>query len=769
MDASKAAQLGHTPDDSADVRVSTPSESAGGFPAILQTLHHIRTQTGLVRGTKGLLSINQPEGFDCPGCAWPEPGEHRAVAEFCENGAKALAWEATTRTIGSAFFAEHPISRLLTQSDYWLGQQGRLVEPLVRRPGSDRYEAISWEAALSLIADTLRALPPAERRRAVFYTSGRTSNEAAFLYQLLVRYYGTNNLPDCSDLCHESSGVALRESIGYGKGTVQLEDFALADAIFVIGQNPGTNHPRMLSTLQEAAQRGCAIVSVNPLAEAALSRFRHPQDPVDLLGEGTAISSLHLPVRIGGDAALFKGIMKELLAEEARRPGQVLDWEFLTANTSGFEVFREGLAAVGWDEILAESGLGRAQIRAAAEVVMNSRRLICCWAMGLTQHKEAVATIQEVINLLLLGGHLGRPGAGACPVRGHSNVQGDRTMGILERPDPAFRQRLGARFGFTVPAEPGLDTVGAIQAMLDGRVDVFCALGGNFLSATPDTERTAAALGRLKLSVQISTKLHRGHLITGETALILPCLSRSEIDVQAGGPQLVSVENSMSIVHASRGSLQPAARTLRSEIDIVCGLGAALFGPQTPVDWRGLAADYDRIRDHIEAVIPGFEHYNQRIRTRAGFLLPHPVRERKFSTETGRAQFLFQPLLRRPLAADELLMMTIRSHDQFNTTIYGLDDRYRGIASGRRVILMNEKDLARRGIAPQSLVDLTSRFRGEERVARRFVAVPYKIPEGCAATYFPETNVLIPLDSYADKSRTPTSKSVVITVAASGD
>jgi molybdopterin-dependent oxidoreductase alpha subunit len=763
------------PSDAADVSVSPPPGSAGGLGAITQTWQQLRQHTGLIRGTRVLLQLNQPGGFDCPGCAWPEPhSDERPSLEFCENGVKAIAWEATTRRIGREFFAQHSVAELAAQSDYWLGQQGRLSEPLYLPPGGSHYQPISWDAAFACIGSELRRLPSPDH--AVFYTSGRTSNEAAFLFQLLVRLYGTNNLPDCSDLCHESSGVALRETIGVGKGTVQLADFDQCDAIFILGQNPGTNHPRMLTMLKRAAERGCEIVAINPLSEAALVRFRHPQEPEDVLGEGTAIATLHLPVRIGGDAALLKGIMKEILAEAGKpRPAgapPILDHDFITSQTHGFSELVAALAQVSWDDIVRDSGIERAQIRAAAEVWLRSRRIIACWAMGLTQHKAAVATIQEVVNLLLLGGHIGRPGSGLCPVRGHSNVQGDRTMGITENPEPAFLSRLGTHFGFTPPGSPGYDTVAAINAMLAGQVGVFFALGGNFLSASPDTERTAEALRRCELTVQVSTKLHRSHLVVGRQALILPCLGRSDRDVQASGPQIVSVENSMGIVHASTGTLPAASPQLRSEVAIVCGLAQALLFAPWPtaqaagrIDWGGLSGNYDHIREHIAAVIPGFADYNQRLRHRDGFVLPNAARERRFATGSGRAMFTVHPLPEQTLTGDQLLLMTLRSHDQFNTTIYGLDDRYRGIAGGRRVLFMNPQDLSARGIGAGERVDITSHFSGQQRVAHDFVVVPYAIPPRCAAAYFPEANVLVPLDSIADKSRTPTSKSIVITVA----
>jgi molybdopterin-dependent oxidoreductase alpha subunit len=752
-----------TPDDSSQVTVGDRAEEAGGSAAILSTLHELRrNDTGLLRGMRTLLQVNQPEGVDCPGCAWPESAGERSEIEFCENGAKAVSWETTRRRIDADFFARHSVAELAAGSDYQLGQLGRLTEPLYLPPGGTHYQPIAWDAAYRLIADELGSL--SSPHEAAFYTSGRTSNEAAFLFQLLVRQLGTNNLPDCANLCHESSGVALKETVGVGKGTVQLDDFEQADAIFILGQNPGTNHPRMMAVLQKAAQRGCQIVAVNPLPEAALLRFAHPQSPLELLGGGTAITSLFLPVRIDGDAALLKGIMKELLDEERKRPGQVFDWEFIREHTGGIDELLHDLDAVTWDEVVTGSGLTRAQVRAAAAVWLRSRRIIACWAMGLTQHKAAVATIQQVVNLLLLGGHIGRPGAGLCPVRGHSNVQGDRTMGITPKIDDGFRQRLSQHFGFVAPSQPGLDTVGTIEALQAGRLRLLFSLGGNFLSATPDTEVTAAALRRCPLTVHVSTKLHRGHLGFGLSSLILPCLGRTERDVQASGPQFVTVENSMSVVHRSQGQLTPASPQLRSEVAIVCELAAAVLGRNSRVPWLTFRDNYDLIRDAIAATIPGFDHFNERVRGGDGFVLPNSARERSFVTSSERAQFTVAPLPQHPLLPGQLLMMTIRTHDQFNTTIYGLDDRYRGVYGGRRVILMNEADLHSRGLSPKQLVDLTSHFDGQTRTAERFVVVPYDIPLGCTATYFPETNVLVPLGSRADKSRTPTSKSVVITV-----
>ncbi|HVF86602.1 MAG TPA: FdhF/YdeP family oxidoreductase, partial [Pyrinomonadaceae bacterium] len=589
-------------------------------------------------------------------------------------------------------------------------------------------------------------------------------NEAAFLYQLFVRQFGTNNLPDCSNMCHESSGTALTETIGVGKGTVTLDDFNCAEAIFVIGQNPGTNHPRMLTALQAAKRNKCRIVHINPLPETGMQRFKHPQEVSGLVGRGTLLADLFLQVRINGDVALLKGIMKELLEEEARRTGEVLDHQFIAEHTAGFQEFAKELHGVAWEEIIEGSGIARAEIREAARIMMQSERTIVCWAMGLTQHKNAVANIQEIVNLLLLRGQIGKPGAGVCPVRGHSNVQGDRTMGIWERPTEAFLEALAREFDFAPPPRHGYDTVESIKAMHGGKAKVFFALGGNFLSATPDTEYTAEALRRTRLTVHVSTKLNRAHLVTGEQALILPCLGRTERDAQGSGEQFVSVENSMGVVHASRGSLDPASPHLLSEAAIVARLAEATLGRRGTVNWLSLIEDYDRIRERIARTIPGFDDYNRRVREPGGFYLPNLARERKFITATGRANFTVHPLPRHTLAPGQFLMMTMRSHDQFNTTIYGLDDRYRGIFNERRVVFLNAEDIEEAGLKKGDVVDLVSHFDDEERTARRFIVVPYSIPRRCAATYFPETNVLVPVGSVAERSNTPTSKSVVISL-----
>lgn len=742
-----------------DAELRPPPTTAAGVPAVMATARHATKQMGFIRGLGTLLRLNQEDGFDCPGCAWPDPA-HRATAEFCENGAKAVADEATTDRVGPQFFKDHSLSELRQKSGRWLNAQGRLTHPMVRRRGADHYEPIDWDDAFALVGRHLRDLDSPDE--AIFYTSGRTSNEAAFLYQLFVREFGTNNLPDCSNMCHESSGVGLSEVIGVGKGTVQLADFEKADAIFVIGQNPGTNHPRMMSALQGAARAGATIVSINPLAETGLKRFKNPQEVRGWVGKGTSLTDLHLPVRINGDVALLKAIMKAILEKDDQSEDPLIDTDFIDQQTSGFAKFADDIRCCQWADLIAASGIERDQIETAAQIVIDADALICCWAMGLTQHKNGVANIQEVVNLLLLGGHFGRPGAGACPVRGHSNVQGDRTMGIWDRPSDAFLDRLEKIFGFEPPRHHGFDAVHAIKAMDAGESSVFVAMGGNFLSASPDTNLTTRALQKCGLTVQISTKLNRSHLYPGDEALILPCLGRTEMDLQAGGPQFVSVENSMGIVHASRGTLKPAADTLLSEPAIVAGLARATFGDDSAVDWSELIAHYDRIRDLIEEVIPGFESYNHRLRSPGGFPLPNPVRQGRFATDTGKAKFTVHPVPEHALEEGQFLMMTIRSHDQFNTTVYSNDDRYRGIKNARRVVLLNPDDLADAGLREGDPVDLVSVYDGVERVAPNFHVVPYEMPRKSAGTYFPEANVLVPVDEFAHRSHTPASKSIVI-------
>ncbi|AWL31659.1 MULTISPECIES: FdhF/YdeP family oxidoreductase [Streptomyces] len=741
--------------------VGEVQHAAAGLPAVAHSLRMSARQMGVRRTALTLLRVNQKDGFDCPGCAWPEP-DKRHAAEFCENGAKAVAEEATLRRVTPAFFAEHSVADLAERSGYWLGQQGRLTEPMHLAEGADHYTPVSWERAFELIAGELKALSSPDE--ALFYTSGRTSNEAAFLYQLFAREFGTNNLPDCSNMCHESSGSALTETIGVGKGSVLLEDLYQADLIIVAGQNPGTNHPRMLSALEKAKQGGAKIITVNPLPEAGLERFKNPQT-VKGMARGTALTDLFLQIRLGGDQALFRLLNSLIL----KTPGAV-DEEFVAAHTEGYEEFAATAAKTGWEETLTATGLQRAEVEEALRMVLASERTVVCWAMGLTQHKHSVPTIREVVNFLLLRGNIGRPGAGVCPVRGHSNVQGDRTMGIFERPAPAFLDALEREFGFTPPRHHGLDVVRAIRALRDGEAKVFLAMGGNFVAASPDTEVTEAAMRRARLTVHVSTKLNRSHAVTGAHALILPTLGRTERDVQAGGEQFVTVEDSMGMVHASRGRLEPAGPALLSETAIVCRLARAVLGEGSATPWEEFEGDYALIRDRISRVVPGFEEFNARVADPAGFALPHAPRdERRFPTPSGKAHFTDAPVEHPHLPEGRLLLQTLRSHDQYNTTIYGLDDRYRGIRGGRRVVLVHPDDALELGFADGAYADLVGEWKdGVERRAPGFRVVHYPTARGCAAAYYPETNVLVPLDSTADTSNTPASKSVVIRLEPSG-
>jgi molybdopterin-dependent oxidoreductase alpha subunit len=763
-----------TPVELKKLKQREPYKVAAGLKAVEEVAEYGILQAGLGNTLRTAHKINQTDGFDCQSCAWPNPDNERSVAEFCENGFKAVTYEATTKRLDQDFFRQYSVSELAERPDHWLGHQGRLTEPMVLRAGSSHYEPIEWDAAFRLIGDELKSL--ASPNEAVFYTSGRTSNETAFLYQLFVRVFGTNNLPDCSNMCHESTSVALPPMIGIGKACVKLSDFDHADAIFILGQNPGTNHPRMLTPLQQAKVRGCKIVVVNPLHETGSFRFKNPQDmlhplhmPRFLFGKGTDMCDLWLQVRINGDMAFLQGLMKELLEEEDRKPGAVFDHDFIKHHTTGYEELIAQLRAVSWADIVAASGLSREKIRDAAKIAMQAHRIIVCWCMGLTQHKNGVATIQEVINFLLLRGNIGRPGAGPCPVRGHSNVQGDRTMGIWDKPSKKFLDKLAAEFSFAPPYEHGLDTVEAIQAMHKGLIKVFFGMGGNFVAAPSDTEFTAAAMRKCRLTAHVSIKLNRSHLVTGETALILPCLGRTEVDRQASGEQFMTVEDTMGVIGPTRGNLEPASAYLRSEVAIVAGMAKAVLGPKNPIDWDAYVGNYDLIRDKIEAVIPGFPAFNDRIRE-GTFYLPNPPRdERKFETPTGKAKFIAHPLSRAQVEPGQYLMTTVRTHDQFNTSIYGLDDRYRGIYNGRRVIFMNEEDMQRDGFMQGQLVDLTSHFNGQERHAERFMVAPYLIPRGCVATYYPEANVLVPLDSVAEQSNCPASKSVPITLKSSAN
>ncbi len=737
---------------------------AAGWKALSVTYHHARRQTGLVRALRVLSSANQASGFDCPGCAWPDP-ETRSPFEFCENGAKAILDEATTRSVDARFFGEHSVDSLRTKSERWLNAQGRIAVPVILRKGASHFEPLTYEAALDFTADHLRSLE--SPHRAAFYTSGRASNESAFLYQLVVRAFGTNNLPDCSNLCHESSGVALKETLGIGKGTVRLDDFKHADLIFVIGQNPGTNHPRMLSSLRDAKLRGATIISVNPLVEKGLVLFAHPQEPEDLLGDGVKICDEFVRVDLNGDQAFFRGLNKSLLESPA---SGAIDRVFIEEYCQGFATFVAKVRETSWTEIERDSGVGRAEIERIAGIVLRSKRIICTWAMGLTQHENAVVTIQEVTNFLLLRGNVGRLGAGACPVRGHSNVQGDRTVGIAPTLPDEFARKLGEHFGFEVPRQRGFDTVTAISKMLTKEVEVLVSLGGNFLSASPDTTYTARALSNCSLCVHIATKLNKSHLSEAETTIVLPCLGRTERDTTGGRTQFVTVENSMGVVHRSEGHLPPASGGLWSEPAIVAELGARLLeGPAWRENLRHLVEDYDRIRDVIAEVIDGFEDFSERVRAEAGFELPNGPRERRFTTESGKAHFVSTTLRRLHPEKGELLLTTVRSHDQFNTTVYTNEDRYRGVGSDRKVLLLHPLDLEERDLKSGDRIRIQSHFarpsgEPQTRSVEGFSAVAYDIPKGVAAAYFPEANPLIFLESYAERSLTPTSKSIRVSI-----
>ncbi|MAD98163.1 MAG: hypothetical protein CMB99_12630 [Flavobacteriaceae bacterium] len=751
------------PEEFTGIELTEVPKHSVGPTAIKSALSHISNEVGLFKGIGLLKNLNQTYGFDCPGCAWPDPDEKRAfLAEYCENGAKAIAEEATKNKVSPMFFATHSVAELAKLSDYEIGKSGRITHPMYLAEGATHYEEIGWDKAFELIGNELNSLSSPDE--AIFYTSGRTSNEAAYLYQLFVRQFGTNNLPDCSNMCHESSGAALSETLGIGKGSVTLDDFNHADLVMVIGQNPGTNHPRMLSALSETKRRGGKIITVNPLPEVGLMRFKDPQNPTKWIGSGQQITDLFLPVKINGDVALLKIILKLMKEAEDANPGSVFDHKFIKEKTQGLDALLADLDQYSLEELLPQTGLTLDQIKEATNLILQNEKIIICWAMGLTQHKNAVDNIREVVNILLLKGSIGKKGAGTCPVRGHSNVQGDRTVGIWERPKPAFLDSLEKEFDFKAPRHHGYDVVDAIKAMHKGKAKVFFAMGGNFLSATPDTEYTAEALQNCELTVQVSTKLNRSHLITGKRALILPCLGRSEKDVQASGEQFVSVENSMGVVHQSRGHLAPCSKELKSEHAIVAGLAKATLKNST-TDWEGLVGNYDLIRDKIEATIPGFDNYNKRVRVKGGFYLPNNARDAKFdSTKTGKANFTLNKPSDIELGANEFLMMTIRTHDQYNTTIYGLNDRYRGVLNERRVLFMNESDMANMGLQKLDVVDLHSHFEGETRKAYRFLVIPYEIPPQCTATYFPEANVLVPISSTAKISNTPTSKTVIITV-----
>ena len=763
---------GEPPEESSPAEPGKRYTVAAGIPAVVQTMKFGLAEMGVTRTVRSFLAVNQVDGFDCQSCAWPSPDTGRKIAEFCENGAKAIADELTRRRVGPKFFEKFSIQYLLEQSDYWLNAQGRLTVPMIKREGSTHYQPIEWGDAFALIGSELRAL--ARPDEAIFYTSGKTCNEAAFLFQLLARQFGTNNLPDCSNMCHESSGTALTETIGIGKGTVTLADFNQCDTILILGNNPGTNHPRMLTSLEAAKRNGAAIIAINPMPETGLMRMINP-NPQDypnplrfagaLLGSGTALADLHIPVRVNGDAALLQGIIKSLLDRERGAPGTILDRSFIEQQTTGFAEFEAGVAATSWEEIAQSSGIDRATIEKAADVVGRAKRMIVVWCLGLTQHPNGVDNVRQVINLLLMGGHIGRPGAGPCCVRGHSNVQGDRTMGVWERPREPFLAALDAELGIRAPRRSGCDAVESLHAMHDRSAKLFFAISGNLLQAASDTHYAAEAFSRCRLAVHVSTKLHRGHLVAGQQSLILPCLGRAERNPHAGDNQISTVEDSMGIINPSLGSLAPASPHLLSDVEIIVRTAQAAFGGSIPVDWEALL-DHDRIRERIARVVPGFENFNERIR-KGFFYLANGARERVFHTPTGKAQFSVCSVPEHTFGPGELLMTTVRSHDQFNTTIYGLNDRYRGIYNGRRVILLNPEDMNELGVRAGQWVDITSHFEGETRVARRFKAVSYPIARKSAATYFPEANVLVPIRSVAALSNQPAHKCVRITLTAS--
>ena len=751
------------PEKFENLTLKKPKQKAVGIPAITSSLKHIIDEMGLTKGLKVLSKMNQKEGFDCPGCAWPDPDGKRAVlGEYCENGAKAIAEEATNKRITAEFFKNNSIEFLSEQTDLWIGKLGRLTEPMFLPEGSSHYEPISWEKAFEKIGNQLNVLQ--SKDEVAFYTSGRTSNEAAYMYQLFSRQFGTNNLPDCSNMCHESSGSGLSNTVGIGKGSVTLEDLHVAELILVIGQNPGTNHPRMLVALEKCKKNGGQIVSVNPINEAGIVNFIDPQSPMAILTGGTKLADLFLQVKINGDVALLKAAMILMLEAEEKNPNTVFDHEFIKEHCENYDALIADLKQSDFNEAVLQSGVEESKIRALAELLIDNEKIIICWAMGITQHENGVANVQEIVNILLLKGSIGIEGGGTCPVRGHSNVQGDRTMGIWEKPKDAFLNKLDERFDITTPRAHGYDVVEAIKAMHHNKIKVFIGMGGNFISATPDSQYTGEAMQNCDLTVQVSTKLNRGHLVTGKEAIILPCLSRSEKDIQKSGVQFVTVENSMGVVHSSKGDLSPASDNLKSEPAIVAGMANATF-TNTSVNWSEMIENYDVVRNHIEATIPGFDDYNLRVRKPAGFYLPNGSRDRKFTTPNGKAKFTINKTPNREVEEGHFIMMTIRTHDQYNTTIYGMNDRYRGIYNERRVVLMNADDMKDNGYKSEEIVHLTSHFNGDERKANNFKVIPYDIPRGCVGTYFPETNVLVHIDNFAKVSQTPASKFIEVSIA----
>jgi len=749
--------------DEKDIQVSSPKDWAAGIPAVYHSLKPAVQHMGAKRALEATFKMNQKDGFDCPSCAWPDPS-HRSKFEYCEEGVKAVTWEASPVIIPSDFWAEHSITELRGRTEYWLGMQGRLTEPVYKPAGEDHYRVISWDEAFRIVADKLNGLE--SPHEAAFYTSGRTSNEAAFLYQLLVRGFGTNNLPDCSNMCHESSGWAMGQTIGIGKATVAYDDFGKSDLIILMGQNPGTNHPRMLTALEECKRNGGSIVAVNPLPEAGMRRYKNPQKVRGIAGKGTELADQFLQIRLGGDMALLQAISKRVFEAEEKNPGTVLDHDFLEKHCEGLADLKEHLLHLEDRTVVEATGLPIEEINELADRYLRAEKVIICWAMGITQQKKAVPTIKEIINLLLLRGNIGKPGAGAAPIRGHSNVQGDRTMGIWEQMPPAFLDALGKEFNFDPPRDHGVDAVETFHKMQEGHIKVFVALGGNLISAISDTQFAEAAMQKTEMTVQISIKLNRSHLITGEEALILPTKGRTELDVQESGPQFVSVEDTVCVVHASRGNLTPVSENLLSEPAIVSRLGALVVGDKIDADWEGYEKNYDLIRDHIGRVVDGCDNYNERIRHDGGFVLPNGPRDsRTFPTPTGKAVLTVNDLEAVERPEGTLILQSLRSHDQWNTTIYGHNDRYRGIRGGRHVLFMNARDIKDLGLADGQYVDIHGvHHDGVKRVLRKFRVVSYPTPQGCVAAYYPEANVLVPMDHVAEGSNTPVSKTVLVRV-----
>ena len=766
-DSESTPDAGYTSTEYPDLEVHKREKWAVGLPAILSAVEPAIKDMGVSRTAKLFLAMNQKDGFDCMSCAWPDP-DNRKIAEFCENGARAVTWEATPVTVPISFWAEHSVIDLLTRSEYWLGMQGRLVEPVYKPAGKDHYEVVSWEKAISIVANKLNSLDSPDE--AAFYTSGRTANETAFVYQLFVRAFGTNNLPDCSNMCHESTGTALGETIGIGKSTIAYDDFERTDLVIIMGQNPGTNHPRMLTALEDAKEKGAKIIAVNPLPEAGLMRYKNPQKVKGIVGRGTTLADQFLQIRSGGDMALLQAVSKRVLEAEAAAPGTVLDHEFLREHTLGLEELKAHLSTLEEADVLTATGLTSAEIDEFTHRYITSDRVIITWAMGLTQHRKSVDTLHEIINLLLLRGNIGKPGAGASPIRGHSNVQGDRTMGIWEQMSDTFLDAIEKEFGFNPPREHGADSLKAIQAMQRGEIKVWFAVGGNLVAAISDTEAAEKAMHGTEMTVQVSTKLNRSHAVIGDEALILPTMGRTEVDLQATGPQFLSVEDSVCAVHATHGRVAPVAPTLLSEVSIVTRLAAATLGDKVPVDWLGFERNYDVIRDHISRVVPGFEKFNEQIRLKAGFVLPNGPRDsRTWNTKTGKAMITVNELEHLERPEGRLILQTLRSHDQFNTTIYSNNDRYRGIKNGRDVIFVNPDDIAELGLVDGQRVDIYSEWKDEpDRVLRNYRVVAYSTAKGCAAAYYPEANVLVPLASVALRSNTPASKAVVVRLEPAG-